>query len=72
MEVARSAVGDYSGRVFTDMAVQMINEQPKEKPLFLYLPFQLVHGPIQAPEESVEKFSYIKDPKRRTFAGKSL
>ena len=63
------AVGNYSGRLFTDVAVCMINEQPSEEPLFLYLPYQLVHAPIQAPQESIDKFTYIKNINRRTLAG---
>lgn len=35
----------------------------KEKPFFLYLPFNAVHAPMQAPEEDIAKFD-SGDPKR--------
>ena len=31
--------------------------------------FQNVHGPVQAPKEHVDKYAFIKDPLRRTYAG---
>lgn len=38
------------------------------KPFLLYVPFNAVHGPFQAPEEYIKKFNYIKDAKRRVLA----
>ena len=35
----------------------------KDKPFFLYLPFNAVHTPMQAPEEDIKKFN-TGDPKR--------
>ena len=49
-------------------AINIIQKQEDGKPLFLYLPFQNVHGPLQAPQNWVEKFSYIENENRRTFA----
>ena len=69
MDVARSAKGNYSVRLFTDIAVQMIQTQESGKPLFLYLPHQAVHAPLEAPQESIDKFSYIADMNRRKLAG---
>lgn len=45
------------------------------QPLFLYLAHQAAHAgngyqPLQAPKEYIDRFPYILDPKRRTFAGK--
>lgn len=31
--------------------------------------FQNVHGPVQAPKENVEKYAFIEDTLRRTYAG---
>ncbi|XP_071453500.1 arylsulfatase B-like [Hetaerina americana] len=45
----------------------------KAKPLFLYIAHTAVHSgnaynPLPAPDETVDKFSYIKDYKRRRYA----
>lgn len=37
-------------------------------PLFLYLPFQNVHGPMQAPQEYVDKYQFINNERRRHYA----
>ncbi|XP_066922227.1 arylsulfatase B-like isoform X2 [Clytia hemisphaerica] len=60
--------GNYSSFVFAEEAVNVISSQSKEQPLFLYLPFQNVHFPFEAPQEWIDKFSFIEDEKRRTFA----
>lgn len=39
------------------------NHANKEKPFFLYLPFNAVHTPMQAPEEDIKKFN-TGNPKR--------
>ncbi len=39
------------------------NYANKEKPFFLYLPFNAVHTPMQAPEEDIKKFN-TGNPKR--------
>ena len=38
-------------------------------PLFLYMAFQNVHSPVQAPKQHVNKYSFINDTTRRTYAG---
>lgn len=35
----------------------------------MYMAFQNVHSPVQAPQEFVDKYSFIDDPIRRTYAG---
>lgn len=51
----------------SDEAAKWIGEQ-KEKPFFLYLAYNAPHTPMQAPKESLAKFSHITDKKRRTYA----
>ncbi|WDE95900.1 sulfatase-like hydrolase/transferase [Lentisphaera profundi] len=47
-----------------DMAIKFI-EKNKDKPFLCYIPFNAVHGPFQAPKEMVDKYSHVKDKKRR-------
>ena len=58
---------EYLTDAFAREAVAFI-EQHKSEPFFLYLPFNAVHMPLQAPEKYLSRFPDIKDPKRRTFA----
>jgi arylsulfatase A-like enzyme len=47
-----------------EMASNFI-EANKDKPFVCYVPFNAIHGPFQAPQEMVEKYSDEKDPKRK-------
>jgi len=58
---------EYLTNAFAREAVAFI-EQHKAGPFFLYLPFNAVHAPLQAPEKYLSRFPDIKDQKRRTFA----
>ena len=49
-------------------AQSVILSHNASSPLFLYLPFQNVHGPTQAPEEYVDKYQFIEDKTRREYA----
>lgn len=64
--------GKYSTDVFTEEAETIISAHDVEQPLFLYLAYTAPHAPLQAPASIVNKFSYIKNQKRRIFAGISL
>ena len=39
------------------------------QPLFLYMAFQNVHFPVQAPQKYVNKYRFIKNDLRRNYAG---
>jgi arylsulfatase A-like enzyme len=58
---------EYLTDAFAREAVAFI-QQHKSEPFFLYLPFNAVHNPLQAPEKYLSRFPDIKDSKRRTFA----
>ena len=58
----------YSTHLVAKEAVRVIESQPKDKPLFLYVPFNAVHGPHQVPDKYKEPYQNLKEP-RRTYAG---
>ncbi|MFN7937753.1 MAG: arylsulfatase [Bryobacteraceae bacterium] len=58
----------YSTDLIGAEAVRRIEQRDKAKPLFLYVPFNSPHAPLQAPKELVDRYAARKDEKRRTFA----
>ena len=75
LEVAEDARGHYSTDLFTDAAVTVISRHdPDNSSLFLYLSHLAPHAgnyenPLQAPQDSTRRFTYIRDHNRRTYAG---
>ncbi|WP_445738275.1 sulfatase-like hydrolase/transferase [Mariniflexile sp.] len=43
-------------------------EKYKDEPIFMYLAYNAPHGPLQATEKYLNRFPYIKDEKRKTYA----
>ncbi len=43
-------------------------EKNKQRPWFLYLPFNAQHAPLQAPQKYLDRFPGISDEKRKIFA----
>ncbi|CAG0905637.1 unnamed protein product, partial [Darwinula stevensoni] len=66
---ARGVRGVYSTDLLRRRAVEIIEGHDPSRPLFLYLAFQSPHAPLQAPEEYVERYSYVEDPNRRKYLG---
>ena len=58
---------EYLTDAFTREAVAFIDLR-KAKPFFLYLPFNAVHAPLQAPANYLERFKTIEDKDRQTHA----
>jgi arylsulfatase A-like enzyme len=54
----RAKKHDYLTRTFTDRAIQFI-EKGGDKPIFIYLAYNAVHGPNQAPQERIDQFSHL-------------
>lgn len=61
----------YSTPVFTQRAVEIIEKfsPSSPKPLFLYLPYQNIHWPLECPQAYIDKFKDVPDQKRRTVCG---
>jgi len=49
-------------------AKNIIQSHNASSPLFLYLPFLNVHGPLQAPQKYVGKYQGIRSMRRRRYA----
>ncbi|MCU0725302.1 MAG: sulfatase-like hydrolase/transferase, partial [Planctomycetes bacterium] len=59
--------GEYLTDAFAREAVAFIDAH-HESPFFLYVPFNAVHAPLQAPDELRARFPEIDDPVRLTYA----
>ncbi|XP_018010381.1 arylsulfatase B [Hyalella azteca] len=62
---------EYSSLTFARRARDVIltHGSSADGPLFLYLPFQSVHGPLQVPERYFNMYRGIDDTNRRIFLG---
>lgn len=58
----------YTTNLLAAEAVKVIEKQPKDKPLFLYLAFNAVHAPHQVPDSYKEPYANLKGA-RKTYAG---
>jgi arylsulfatase A-like enzyme len=58
----------YTTHLLRDEACRVIDRQPKDKPLFLYVPFNGVHGPFQVPEPYLKPYPDLKN-NRQKLAG---
>ncbi|XP_071089640.1 arylsulfatase B-like [Haliotis cracherodii] len=61
--------GHYSAHLFTEKAINVIENHEESKPFFLYMAYQSVHAPLQVPSKYMDQYSHIKDMQRRTYAG---
>lgn len=69
--------GQYTTDVFTGEAVRLIEAHPSDSPMFLLVTHLAVHAGnpgklLEAPQETINRFWYISDPNRRTYAGMTI
>jgi len=58
----------YATTLTGQAASKFIEESAKKKePFFCYVPFNAPHSPFQAPEKYLERYSKIKDKRKRTY-----
>jgi arylsulfatase A-like enzyme len=58
----------YTTDAYAERSVDWI-EKNRDKPKFLYLPFNAQHAPLQAPKKYLDRFPNITDERRQLFAG---
>ncbi|GFO01322.1 sulfatase 1b, partial [Plakobranchus ocellatus] len=63
------ADGQYSTHVFAERAIEVIKRHDRSVPLFLYLPFQAPHSPLEVPKKYELLYSHIDSRIRRVFSG---
>ncbi|KAM7431612.1 hypothetical protein ABFA07_017850 [Porites harrisoni] len=68
-EPIRNKRGVYSATLYAEQARRVILSHNASKPLFVYLPFQSVHGPLSVDRKYEQKYRGIRNKKRRTYAG---
>ncbi|ESP03556.1 hypothetical protein LOTGIDRAFT_137302 [Lottia gigantea] len=61
--------GHYSTHLFTERAINIVKSHDQSKPMFLYLAYQAVHSPLQAPRRYIRPYFHIQDKHRRKYAG---
>ncbi|CAH3029233.1 unnamed protein product [Porites evermanni] len=61
--------GKYATYEYVKRVKEIIQAHDPKQPLFLYMAFQNVHNPIQAPDKYVEKYDFIDQKMRRVHAG---
>ncbi|XP_063707871.1 arylsulfatase B-like [Culicoides brevitarsis] len=72
-EISYETNGTYATELFTKETIRVIDMHNGENPLFLMLNHLAPHAgnaakPLEAPEEKLKRFSYIKDEQRRHLA----
>ncbi|KAK7078761.1 hypothetical protein SK128_026634 [Halocaridina rubra] len=64
--------GIYSTYLFATAAENIIHSRNPKNPMFLYVPFQSVHAPLQVPKNYTRGFRHVKDYSRRNYLGMIL
>ncbi|XP_052787636.1 arylsulfatase I-like [Mya arenaria] len=68
--VHRPPDGEYSANVITARAIEILDSvDPVNDQLYLYLPFQSVHAPLQVPQQYEDMYANISTKARRTYCG---
>ena len=59
------AYGAYDSRVLTQRTLSIVANHSLMESLYVYLAFHNVHGPTEAPEETISRLSHIRYDRRR-------
>ncbi|XP_033760300.1 arylsulfatase B-like [Pecten maximus] len=60
---------EYSTEMYSKRVIDIVNNYNSSKPMFIYLAFQAVHGPLEVPARYKNKYTFIKDHNRQIYAG---
>ncbi|XP_071489134.1 arylsulfatase B-like [Diadema antillarum] len=69
LQPTKNYSGIYSTHLFAMRAQDIIKQHDKSMPLFLYVPFQAVHSPLEVPKQYEQQYANITDRNRRVYAG---
>jgi arylsulfatase B len=58
----------YEDELFTNFAINAINNNPSGTPLFLYFAPHSVHAPLEVPDAQLAKFSFINNTDRQRYS----
>ena len=58
----------YATNLIADESVRLIEQHDTSRPLFLYVPFNAVHSPFQAPQSYIDMYKHIAAKRKRTYA----
>lgn len=58
----------YTTTLLGKEATRLVQAHDFQKPIFLYVPFNAPHSPLQAPQEALAQYDSIQNKKRRTYA----
>ncbi|WP_111708505.1 sulfatase-like hydrolase/transferase [Lutibacter citreus] len=68
--IRNKKTANFEGYLTTALSNDAANfvEENKENPFFLFVSYNAPHMPLQAPAEDIERYSHIKNKKRRVYA----
>ena len=61
--------GTYSVYLYGNESIRYIRNHDPDTPLFMYLAWNVVHAPCEAPQHYIDQNRRIASPQRRNFAG---
>jgi arylsulfatase A-like enzyme len=59
---------EYLTDAFRRRAVTFVRTWANQKPFFLYLPFNAIHAPLEAPQKYLDRFPEITERRRKTLS----
>ncbi|XP_046573858.1 arylsulfatase I-like [Haliotis rubra] len=68
-EVNHTYDGNHSTEAYTDLAINAIKGQDPNTPMFLYLPYQAPHTPLETDSQYENEYSNVVNDARRIYSG---